>query len=169
MFKDTSTNGTSINNISIKQRAVPIHRGDIIMLAEKYPVNWNQIDIFFPPALPKPIVCVAENKVPPQPVAPVTDTNKWNWGAFGLYPLWGFFNGCWWAFLISIVAGWLYPIPNIIFGVYGTKWAWENRKWTNEQEFLQAQNNWKIWGIIVTCLNIVFYICWISVYAALLF
>lgn len=48
MFRDTSSNGTMINNISVRHRAVPIERGDIIMLAGKYQLNWNQIDSFFP-------------------------------------------------------------------------------------------------------------------------
>ena len=48
MFKDTSSNGTMINNISVRGRAVPIRRRDSIMIAGRYPINWNQIDPFFP-------------------------------------------------------------------------------------------------------------------------
>ena len=29
------------------------------------------------------------------------ETARFNWGAFFLYPFWGFANGMWWAFLIS--------------------------------------------------------------------
>ena len=46
--------------------------------------------------------------------------HKWNWGAAGLYPIWGLFNGCWWAAL-CLLAGWIsFPIANVIFGVYGS-------------------------------------------------
>lgn len=47
MFKDTSSNGTMINNISVRKCAVPIRRGDSIIIAGRYPVNWSQIDSFF--------------------------------------------------------------------------------------------------------------------------
>lgn len=47
MYRDDSTNGTLINNIMVHRRAVPINHGDIIMVAGKYIVNWNQIDSFF--------------------------------------------------------------------------------------------------------------------------
>ncbi len=48
MFKDTSTNGTLINNVRVHKRSVPINHGDVILIAGKYPLNWNQIDSFFP-------------------------------------------------------------------------------------------------------------------------
>ena len=165
MYKDTSTNGTLINNVSVKHRAVPIQQGDIIMVAGQYPINWNQIDAFFHyvPSMTMP--------PPHSPSAvsssPVVDTSKWNWGAFGLYGIWGFFNGCWWAFLVSMFLGWfLFPIPNIIFGIYGTRWAWENRTWVSPQDFLQTQSNWSIWGIISFCMNMFFFVWWILIYAA---
>lgn len=47
MYRDNSTNGTMINNIMVHKRAVPISHGDVIMVAGKYLVNWNQIDSFF--------------------------------------------------------------------------------------------------------------------------
>ena len=33
MFKDTSSNGTYINNVKVHNRTVLLHRGDVIMLA----------------------------------------------------------------------------------------------------------------------------------------
>jgi len=168
MYKDTSTNGTLINNVSVRHRAVPIHRGDIIMVAGQYPINWNQIDAFFP-STPSKAVMPHEAASPPSP-SPVVDTSKFNWGACGLYGLWGFFNGCWWAFLVSLFCGWfLFPIPNIIFGIYGTRWAWENRTWVSSQEFLQAQSNWAIWGIILFCLNMLYFGWQVLTYAAYIF
>lgn len=174
MYRDTSSNGTMINNVTVWHRAVPIKRGDIIMIAGRYQLNWNQIDKFFHLTTPfRPQGTVSETPVQQALRAAnadsTVDTKKWNWGAFGLYGLWGFFNGCWWAFLISMFFGCLFPIPNIIFGVYGTRWAWENKNWSSPQDFIETQSNWAIWGIIVTCLNALFFLWWIIVYAAYIF
>lgn len=175
MYKDTSSNGTLINNVSVRHRAVPIRRGDIIMLAGKYQLNWNQIDAlvrrgenYEPPVIvPKnATVGMVDNVLVQQPV--MVDTSKWNWGAFGLYPIWGFFNGCWWAFFVSLFFWWTFPIPNIIFGVYGSRWAWENRHWGSPQDFQQMQSSWGIWGIIVTVLNVLAWFWWIFVYLAII-
>lgn len=153
MFRDTSTNGTMINNVSVRKRAVPIKHGDIIMLAGKYQLNWNQIDEFFP-----------YNSYAQRNTGTIIDTaassqvisrgepniRKWNWGAFGLYSIWGFFNGCPWAILIGLFFGWSL-IPNIIFGIYGSEWAWKNKNWQNVEEFNKTQSDWAIWGIIASC------------------
>lgn len=154
MYKDTSSNGTMVNNIMVKHRAVPIKHGDIIMVAGRYQINWNQIDSFFPPQTRQngnvnyPPVQEAINTYGAEP-----NLNKWNWGAFGLYSIWGFFNGCWWAFLIGIFFGWTI-IPNIVFGIYGTRWAWQNRTWNSAADFEETQSSWAIWGIVATCLSI---------------
>lgn len=174
-YKDTSTNGTLINNVSVKHRAVPISRGDVIMLAGKYLLNWNQIDAIIrkneieenplPVAVPKVATIGMETtQQPPMQV----DISKWNWGAFGLYPIWGFFNGCWWAFFVSLFFWWTFPIPNIIFGVYGTRWAWKNRSWDSPLNFSQMQSGWAIWGIIVMVLNVIAWLWWLFVYLAIL-
>jgi pSer/pThr/pTyr-binding forkhead associated (FHA) protein len=47
MYRDISRNGTIVNDVMVKQRAVPIRHGDIIMLAGSYLLDWNQIDMFF--------------------------------------------------------------------------------------------------------------------------
>lgn len=169
MYRDTSSNGTLINNINVKHRAVPIHRGDTIMLAGQYPVNWNQIDSYFPysPQPQREMGTVLNDAVlPPQDSVPVEVIAKWNWGAFGLYPIWGFFNGCWWAFLVGLFFGfWFYPIPNIIFGIYGGRWAWSNKSWISVHDFVQTQSSWAIWGIIISCLNLVAVLICFSLYA----
>ena len=173
MFRDFSTNGTLINNINVKHRAIPISRGDVIMLAGKYQISWQQIDRFFSqPANPQPqrgMGTMGETPVQQALRAAATpDTSKWNWGAFGLYGLWGFFNGCWWAFLVSLFFGYLFPIPNILFGIYGTRLAWENRKWESARDFESTQSKWAIWGIVITCINIVSIIFVIAFFASLL-
>lgn len=43
-FKDTSTNGTIINNKFVHKMTVQIERGDEILIAGKYPIRWSQIE-----------------------------------------------------------------------------------------------------------------------------
>ena len=160
MYRDNSSNGTMINNIMVKRRAVPIRRGDIIMVAGRYQLNWNQINAFFPPTENSNPHRGTEYETPVQQAlraasSPDVDLSKWNWGAFCLSGIWGIFNGCWWIILINIFCWWLGPIPNIIFGIYGTRWAWENKYWSSAQEFEETQNSWAMWGIIIFCGSIV--------------
>ena len=127
------------------------------MLAGRYQISWNQIDMFFPPQnLSSNVIgaSLQHNDAVPQLHSIPVDTTKWSWGAFSLYPLWGFFNGCWWAFFACFI-GWSL-IPSILFGVYGRRLAWENRKWTSPQDFLDAQRSWDTWGIIMFVISIVF-------------
>ena len=148
MYRDRSRNGTMINNVGVHNRAVPINYGDIIMIAGRYQLNWNQIMQFFPQnSNPQPAM------EPPVRTSDV-DTSKWNWGAFGIYPIWGFFFFCWWAFFVGVFLGWLFPLPNIIFGVFGTRWAWENKSWNSPDEFERTRKSWDVAGIIITCINI---------------
>ncbi len=160
MFRDNSSNGTMINNIMVKRRAVPIRRGDIIMIAGRYQLNWNQINTFFPPTENSNLHRGTEYETPVQQAlraasSPDVNLSKWNWGAFCLSGIWGIFNGCWWIILINIFCCWLGPIPNIIFGIYGTRWAWENKYWSSVQEFEQTQASWAMWGLIIFCGSIV--------------
>ena len=159
MFRDTSTNGTMINNVSVHKRAVPINRGDIIMIAGKYQINWNQIDSFFPASFPKPQLgtILDPNMVALQQINVLQpNLSKWNWGAFYLGWIWGLFNGCWWILLVNIVLCLFMMIPvvglwissitflgwAVICGIKGTQWAWNNRTWNSVQEFEQTQSTW---------------------------
>lgn len=176
MYRDTSTNGTLINNINIKKRAVPINYGDTIMLAGQYPLNWTQLLAYFPeagsitPARPLNKV----NPISPRPTPPPIpnasrNLTKWNWGAFGLYPIWGFFNGCWWAILIAIFGGAFFGIIiNIIFGIYGTRWAWNNGTWNSYEEFEKSQESWSMAGIICFCLQLLAFFIFIAYQVSLL-
>lgn len=58
MLKDTSTNGTYINNNYIHHQTVLINYGDSILLAGKYPLGWEQISIFFPMNSKSPMTIV---------------------------------------------------------------------------------------------------------------
>lgn len=188
MFKDTSSNGTLVNNIMVKKRAVPIRRGDSIMIAGKYPINWNQIDSFFPPQrIPRnsyPIGTV-EEVAPAQNVASaagqsvtiseVPDLSKWSWGAFSLSWIWGFFNGCWWMFLVklgtflmSVFFFWVPLLPifitvvdlglSIFFGAKGTEWAWNNRSWSSVESFNSTQKTWNTVGLVLFLLGIFIFV-----------
>ena len=175
MYRDTSTNGTMINNINIKKRAVPIHYGDVIMLAGRYPLNWMQIVSYFPeaetsaPQQATPIV--TPNPPRPARTAAQVDSsrlNKWNWGAFGLYPIWGFFNGCWWAIFVALFGAPIVGvIINIIFGICGTRWAWNNKKWNSFEEFEKAQESWNTAGIICICVQVLVTFIFILYYISL--
>lgn len=180
MYRDTSTNGTMINNVSVRKRAVPINRGDIIMIAGKYQLNWNQIDSFFSNGYrqqPSPM-----NDMSFRPVASATsyqpqvsqatpNLSKWSWGAFALSGIWGLFNGCWWMFVINIgmfilaLFTWWIPFAiffysliglglSILYGVKGTEWAWNNRSWNSAADFEQTQHSWNVAGIVVFCVSI---------------
>lgn len=161
MYKDTSSNGTLINNINIKNRAVPIRRGDIIMLAGQYQLNWNQIDVFFPElsgmrTINTERVCTSGTQIDSPALSVQPDLTKWSWGAFVLYPIWGFFNGAWWGILIALFCFWLSPIPNIMFGIMGRRLAWNSGNWANSEDFERSQKSWDTAGIILFCLDLVF-------------
>ena len=132
MFRDNSTNGTMINNIMVRRRAVPIRPGDSIMIAGQYPLNWSQINSFFPnnqqpvrqnnngifPFTPEPpsnnvVQSPSQNAYAEQRSTEV-QLNGWNWGAVVFGGWWGLFNGCWWIFLINIVLGLLSLIPFVV-------------------------------------------------------
>lgn len=173
MFKDMSTNGTMINNIRVHNRAIPINVGDTILLASKFPISWNQIGRFFPLHefrnsynRERPRTMVNNDNTYHDPMRdsrgyenPPTDNrvyeaiSSWNWGAFFLYPFWGFANGTWWAFLIAVFFGWTI-IPNIVFGIMGSKWAWQNKRWRDLNHFTTVQDSWKKWGIGLFLVNI---------------
>ena len=178
MFKDTSTNGTLINNVSVKHRAVPIRRGDIIMLAGKYQINWNQIDAFFPSdPVTGPLAITVMPSAPAIDAPAYVDTSKFSWAAFFMPGIWGLFNGCWWMLLVNIgyfilgfipvvniIAGIASFITNIFFGINGTRWAWENCVWSSPQTFEQTQNTWNrvaiilfVVGILVAVLSVVLF------------
>ena len=170
MYKDHSTNGTMVNNISVCKRAVPIHRGDIIMIAGKYPVNWNQIDSFFPYQLEKSpigtIIDVGASTPKQAVVSEHPNLSKWSWGAFSLSWIWGVFNGCWWMLLVKIgtslltfLATFIPFAPlfvsvadlciSIFFGIKGTEWAWNNRSWSSLADFRHTQDIWNKIGLIL--------------------
>lgn len=182
MFKDTSTNGSMINNVSVRHRAVPINQGDIIMLAGQYQINWNQINHFFPPASAgmQPVPVKHETIITTDPVQqdmPATD--KWSWGAAQFSWIWGVCNGCWWIALIqvAIVVLSFIPFVNILTsivqlavfiacGIKGRQWAWENKSWNSVSDFNHTQSEWDKWGFIFFIASIVISIICLIFYGA---
>lgn len=159
-FKDTSTNGTVINNSKISHQVKEIFRGDTILLAGKYLLKWEDLYRFYPSLSnqqPKRTYVDLgtlhdtstagnlKNDHLSNPRSVEIELSKWNWGAFFLYPFWGFANGMGWLFFISFI-----PIPliaNVILGINGSRWAWENKRWRDIEHFVEVQRSWKNWGI----------------------
>ena len=173
MFRDTSSNGTVINNTLVKNGVVPICHGDIILLAGQYQLNWNQIDSFFgrpnehgSTVLVNPSNYYVNSQLKSDLSAPAEepDLKSWNWGAFSLYWIWGFFNGCPWLIVVSLFLGWAFPIPNIILGMKGTRMSWEKKKWESVKEFNKSKETWDFVGKIMAVLFFVsFFFSWLLI------
>ena len=171
IYRDLSTNGTMINRTMVKHRTVPLRRGDVILVAGRYLIDWNEIDSFMPTPYGNTSFTVRQGTyaMPTPGAQPLgndayVDANAWNWGAMGIYPIWGLSNGCWWALPLALVVGWLFPLPNLVFGFFGTRWALQNRQWPSMQMFLNEQKWWKPIGIAVMIVLAFFYLWWIGVY-----
>ena len=70
-----------------------------------------------------------------------------NWGAFLLAPLWAVFNNSWLG-LAAVIPG-IGFIVQIVLGVKGNEWAWQNRRWDSMEHFFTTQRNWALWGAIL--------------------
>ncbi len=79
--------------------------------------------------------------------------NRFNWGVFTLSWIWGIGNNTYITFLflaITLIPGigkYLGLITCVIFGKYGNKWAWQNKKWKSIEHFHKVQKTWACWGI----------------------
>ena len=54
-------------------------------------------------------------------------------------------------------------IPNIIFGICGSSWSWDNKKWKNIDEFNDAQASWKTAGTIFGTLGFLGWLLYILI------
>ncbi len=75
-----------------------------------------------------------------------------NWGAFWWTWIWGIAHNVWIA-LLALVAPW--PVMNIILGLKGNEWAWQNRRFESVEQFRATQAAWALWGWIVVGVSIV--------------
>ena len=178
VLKDSSTNGCYVNGRKINNEQVEIRNGDTIYLGKDYLLQWSRINSFFSDdrdnyrasrqterrTIPHRDYVEQSEPVYIPRYENSSNSNskdelekelkKWNWGAFGLYTIWGFANGMWWLILIGIISSWLFPLVNIIMGIKGSQWAWEYKEWRDLEHFKQVQKSWKPWGIAITILNI---------------
>ncbi|PSJ58283.1 cytochrome c oxidase assembly factor Coa1 family protein [Pseudaminobacter soli (ex Li et al. 2025)] len=73
--------------------------------------------------------------------------DRWNWGAFLLNWIWGIGNSTFIALLALI------PMVNIVMmivlGARGSRWAWRNRYWRDEEHFRRTQRHWAIVGVLI--------------------
>lgn len=80
----------------------------------------------------------------------------WNWGAFGISMIWGIYYGAWmvlWGILLNPIP--ILGIAWLIFvGLKGNEWAWRKNKWESVEKFMESQNKWKVWGIVLAVLSI---------------
>ncbi len=95
----------------------------------------------------------ADTAIPPH-------LDRWNWGAFLLNWIWGIGNSTYIAFLMFV------PFVNMIMvfvlGAKGSKWAWKNRVWADEEHFVRTQRNWARAGVAI--IAAVFLLCGLLVY-----
>ena len=81
----------------------------------------------------------------PENIPPHLD--KWNWGAFLLNWIWGIGNRTYIALLMFV------PIVNLVIwfmlGFSGSRWAWKNQFWRDEEHFKSTQRKWSIAGVVV--------------------
>lgn len=77
----------------------------------------------------------------------------WNWGAFMFTPLWGIFNKTWVALLA------LLPLANFVVPFVcakkGARWAYDNRKWSNDEAYLKSNEKWNEFGKGALALTVV--------------
>lgn len=83
--------------------------------------------------------------------------DSFNWGAFFVWHLWGFWNGMPLLSCFGLVLGLLvqlfYPlyiinIPiSIYIGLKANKLSWKNKNWKSIEVFKTAQQNWSFGGI----------------------
>lgn len=87
--------------------------------------------------------------------------NSFNWGAFILWPLWGFGNGMTMLSICGFILGFLakYPFLDILIliieipislyiGFRGNKLSWEKKNWSSVVVFEKQQKGWTILAFI---------------------
>ena len=96
-----------------------------------------------------------EKKVP-------NNINDFNWGAFSLWHLWGFWNGmpilsCF-GILLGLITNTFYLLfiidiaISLYLGLQGNKLSWQKKDWSSATNFEIYQKRWNIAGIIILCL-----------------
>jgi hypothetical protein len=86
----------------------------------------------------------------------------WNWGAFWLHWIWSIGNQVWIGLLTLLIG----IVMQIILGIKGNEWAWQNRRWESVEQFKQVQRTWAIWGWVIFAILMVIVV--ISIVAAII-
>ncbi len=163
VYHDSSSNGTIVNRSMVRRRVVPLKRGDVILVAARYLLDWNELDRYLrqPPTM---FARRMDATVLQPALQQDTGTAKgWNWGAMGLYPFWGLTNGCPWAVAVALLAGVLFPLPNLVFGFFGSRWAFRGRYWSSLQDFYYEQRQWKTAGMMAMAVLSLLYVAWVAI------
>lgn len=71
----------------------------------------------------------------------------WSWGAFFLNWIWAIGNRTWIGLLALIP--YVGFVMSIILGIYGRKWAWQNKRWESVEHFQAVQRKWSFWGVFI--------------------
>ena len=95
---------------------------------------------------------------------------RWNWAAFLIPEVWGFFSGVPWAILLLgagllllQLAGDLFPLQigyavmfsiKLFLGFRGNEFAWRGKKWRSVEHFNAFQKQWTTWSIALFALTI---------------
>ena len=104
-----------------------------------------------------PLKPSAQQQVPQRPVLSVEQNmylNKFHWGPFSLNWIWALCNNLPLYGIIVIVislftSGIAILIAAIIFGIKGNRWAWEKSTTNSFEEFVEKQDSWDKWGLIL--------------------
>ena len=71
----------------------------------------------------------------------------WSWGAFFMNWIWAIGNKTWIGLLALIP--YIGFIVAIVLGIYGRKWAWQNKRWESVEHFQRVQRKWSFWGVFL--------------------
>lgn len=94
--------------------------------------------------------------------------NRFNWGAFGLLPLWGLGNGKSYLFflylpiiftlqenIIVTLLSVIFLIIAIYYGINGNRISWMNKNWSSIEVFDRVQKRWNVAGILGLIISVI--------------
>lgn len=90
---------------------------------------------------------------PGTPVPP--EIQGWSWAGFLMSWIWSIAHSAWLGLVLCLLLG---IIGNIVQGVKGNEWAWQNRRWESIEQFKATQRVWVIWGLVLLGVGVVIWI-----------
>ena len=97
----------------------------------------------------------------PKSEVPDEVAKRFNWGAFTFSWIWGLGNRTYITLLtlvlvfIPFVGNIAALIANIIFGINGNRWAWQNKQWKSIEHFHKIQRTWACWGVSLMIIGLI--------------